>query len=70
MATPEAVLLPQINLLSSSKHKKIVQKRAFEVLLAIYKQLYENVHNPANLYENPNNIISRTPEELTQMLLQ
>lgn len=64
---PDSILLPQINLLLSSKHKKAVQKRSFAVLLAIYKQLYEAVHNPANLYDNPSEILSRTPEELNKM---
>ncbi|KAK4876961.1 hypothetical protein RN001_009467 [Aquatica leii] len=68
VTSPNSMLLPQINLLSSSKHKKSVQKRAFDVLLAIYKQLYEGVHDPVNLYENPENILSRTPVELVQML--
>lgn len=68
VSTPDMALLPQINLLLSSKHKKAVQKRAFDVLLAIYKQLYEGVHDPNNLYENPQNILSRTPEELVNML--
>ncbi|KAF5303346.1 hypothetical protein FQR65_LT08259 [Abscondita terminalis] len=70
VTSPESMLLPQIHLLSSSKHKKSVQKRAFDVLLAIYKQLYEGVHNPVNLYENPQNILSRTPSELVKMLLK
>ncbi|EFA00369.1 conserved oligomeric Golgi complex subunit 6 [Tribolium castaneum] len=68
LASPDSVLLPQINLLLSSKHKKAVQKRAFDVLLAIYKQLYEGVHNPDNLYENPGSILSKTPDELMKML--
>jgi hypothetical protein len=67
-ASPDSVLLPQINLLSSSKHKKAVQKRAFDVLLAIYKQLYEGVHNPANMYENPDSILNKTPDEFMKML--
>lgn len=70
IAIPETVLLPQINLLASSKHKKIVQKRAFDVLLAIYKQLHEDVHNPKNLYENPKDILGRTPEELMKALVK
>lgn len=65
---PESLLLQQIHLLLSSKHKKVVQKRAFDVLLAIYKQMYEGVHNPANLYENPNEILGRTPEDLAKLL--
>lgn len=68
IAYPDSLLLPQIHLLSSSKHKKAVQKRAFDVLLAIYKQMYEGVHNPVNLYENPKEILARTPEELSKLL--
>lgn len=64
---PDSILLPQINLLLSSKHKKSVQKRSFDLLLAIYKQLYEAVQNPANQYENPAAILSKSPEELLSM---
>lgn len=66
-AQPDTILLPQINLLLSSKHKKSVQKRSFDLLLAIYKQLYEAVYNPANQYENPVGILSKTPDELNSM---
>lgn len=65
---PDMVILPQITLLSSSKHRLSVQKRAFEVLLAIYKQLYEGIHNPVNQYQNPESILNRTPEDLKKML--
>lgn len=66
---PDSALLLQINLLSSSKHKKSVQKRAFDVLLAIYRQLYEAVMNPFNQYENPENILTKSPDELAKLLL-
>lgn len=62
------VLLPQVSLLTSSKHRSVVQKRAFQVLHAIYKQLFEGVHDPKNQYQNPSSILSRTPEELKKML--
>ncbi|ENN78048.1 hypothetical protein YQE_05485, partial [Dendroctonus ponderosae] len=64
---PDSILLPQIGLLLSSKHKKAVQKRSFAVLLAIYRQLYDAVHNPVNHYENPAEILSKTPDELNKM---
>ncbi|XP_066140441.1 conserved oligomeric Golgi complex subunit 6 isoform X1 [Euwallacea fornicatus] len=64
---PDSILLPQINLLLSSKHKKAVLKRSFAILLAIYKQLYDAVYNPANLYENPSRILGKTPDELNKM---
>lgn len=68
ISSPDVVLLSQINLLLSSKHKKTVQKRAFDVLLAIYKQLYENVYDPINLYESPQQILETPPDDLFKML--
>lgn len=37
---PDVLLLPQVNLLQSSAHRTTVQKRAFNVIIAIYKQIY------------------------------
>lgn len=68
VSKPDSLLIPQINLLASSQHKKAVQKRSFLVLLAIYKQLYDAVHNPGNLYDNPESILSITPEKLSTMI--
>lgn len=65
---PEILLLPQINLLLSSTHRTTVQKRSFNVIIAIYKQLYERVHNPENGYENPEKVFSKTPEQVGEML--
>ncbi|XP_050303106.1 conserved oligomeric Golgi complex subunit 6 [Anthonomus grandis grandis] len=64
---PDSILLPQINLLLSSKHKKTVQKRSFGLLLAIYQQMYDAVQKPENKYENPTEILSKTPEELNKL---
>lgn len=66
---PDVLLLPQISLLQSNNHRTIIQKRSFEVIGAIYKQLYDSCHNPKNLYQNPSSLFSRTPEELLQTLI-
>lgn len=65
---PDNILLPQINLLTSSKHKKEVQKRSFSVLIVIYTQLYKAVHDPKNNYENPHLILNKPSEELEKIL--
>lgn len=65
---PEVLLLPQIQLLLSSSHRSLVQKRAFNVIVAIYKQIYERVHDPANGFEHPESIISQTPEQVAKIL--
>ncbi|XP_051162714.1 conserved oligomeric Golgi complex subunit 6 [Leptopilina boulardi] len=66
---PDVLLLPQISLLQSTTHRTVAQKRSFEVISAIYKQLYEACHDPKNLYQNSDSLFSRTPEELLKTLI-
>jgi hypothetical protein len=60
------LILPQINLLQSSNHSSTVQKRAFKVIVAIYKQLYERIHSGD--YQNPEQLLSKTPEQVQNIL--
>ncbi|XP_066592329.1 conserved oligomeric Golgi complex subunit 6 [Prorops nasuta] len=66
---PDVLLLPQISLLQSGSHRETTQKRSFEVIGAIYKQLYEACFDPKNLYQNPSALFSRTPDELLKALM-
>ncbi|ETN67849.1 component of oligomeric golgi family complex [Anopheles darlingi] len=66
--TPEILLLPQVNLLVSSSHRATVQKRSFNVIIAIYRQIYERINDPANGYTNPETILSKTPEQVAELL--
>ncbi|OXU30760.1 hypothetical protein TSAR_013226 [Trichomalopsis sarcophagae] len=68
LVMPDVLLLPQISLLQSSTHRTNTQRRAFEVIGAIYKQLYDACHEPKNLYQNPGSLFGHTPEELLKML--
>jgi conserved oligomeric Golgi complex subunit 6 len=61
------LILPQVNLLQSTNHSTTVQKRAFNVIIAIYKQLYERIHSGD--YQNPNQLLSKTPAEVEQTLV-
>lgn len=61
-------MLPQVNLLVSQTHRATVQKRSFSVLVAIYKQLYERVMDPANGFQNPQEFFTKTPEEVNELL--
>ncbi|CAD7013995.1 conserved oligomeric Golgi complex subunit 6 [Ceratitis capitata] len=65
---PEILLLPQVQLLMSSAHRNAVQKRAFNVIVAIYKQIYERVHDPANGFEQPEAVFNKTPEQVSKIL--
>ncbi|XP_068085957.1 conserved oligomeric Golgi complex subunit 6 [Anabrus simplex] len=65
---PDVLLLPQINLITNGSQRSLAQRRAFEVIGAIYKQLYEAVHEPSNNYQNPGELMKRTPDDITQLL--
>ncbi|KAL1131093.1 hypothetical protein AAG570_012330 [Ranatra chinensis] len=69
ISMPELLQLPQVNCLLSGNHRTLVQKRSIEVIVAIYKQLYQCIHDPTNLYENPSSFISRTPQQVSDALL-
>lgn len=65
---PDILMLPQVNLLQSSTHRSTVQKRSFNVIIAIYKQLYERVHSAEKGYDQPEKVFNKTPEEVTELL--
>ncbi|KAI5633955.1 conserved oligomeric complex COG6 domain-containing protein [Phthorimaea operculella] len=69
LVSPEVYILPQLSLLLSHTHKSLVKKRAFEVILAIYAQLYQAVHDPSNGYSEPQGIVKRSPDEVTKLLM-
>ncbi|XP_049291517.1 conserved oligomeric Golgi complex subunit 6-like [Anopheles funestus] len=68
LQTPEILLVPQVNLLISSGHRATVQKRSFNVIIAIYRQIYERINDPKNGYNNPETILPKTPEQVAEKL--
>jgi hypothetical protein len=69
LVAPDAFMLPQIRLLSSSSHRKSVAKRALQVVSATYKQLYEAITDPFNGYSNPETtIVNKTPQQVDLLL--
>lgn len=67
---PDMLLLPQISLLQSSTHRTTTQRRSFELIAAIYRQLYDACYDPKNLYQNPSSIFARSPDELLKKLIE
>ncbi|XP_062131457.1 conserved oligomeric Golgi complex subunit 6 [Drosophila sulfurigaster albostrigata] len=65
---PDVLLLPQVQLIMSSSHRNTVQRRAFNVIVAIYKQIYERVHDPANGFEQPEALLHKTPDQVSHIL--
>lgn len=65
---PEMLLLPQVNLLISTAHRNTVQKRAYNVILAIYKQLYDRIMDTVADENYSDNLFNKTPEEVAELL--
>ncbi|XP_063707526.1 conserved oligomeric Golgi complex subunit 6 [Culicoides brevitarsis] len=63
---PDILFLPQTNLLIASSHREAVQKRSFNVIHAIYKQLYERVMDPESGFDA--NLFQKTPDMVLEML--
>lgn len=40
-----------------------------EMVCGAYKGVFDAVHNPNNLYNDPSWVVSRTPEQVTALLL-
>lgn len=69
LISADVYILPQLTLLLSHSHKSLVKKRSFEVISAVYTQLYQAIYNPKNGYTDPQAVIRRTPEEVNKLLL-
>lgn len=69
LVTPDVYMLSQLNLLISQTHKTCVKKRAFDVIMAIYEQLYQAIYEPKNGYLEPQSIVRRTPNEVKKLLV-
>jgi len=68
LSAPDALQLPQWRLLISGAQRKTIQRRALDAVLSIYSQLYQAVHNPTNCYENPSNLMPRSPDQVKALL--
>ncbi len=65
---PDVLILPQLNLLHSNMYRATILRRSFNVLIAIYTQLYEKVHGLNNSNIDPNNLFTKTPTEIADFL--
>ncbi|XP_050543200.1 conserved oligomeric Golgi complex subunit 6 isoform X2 [Daktulosphaira vitifoliae] len=69
LVMPDTLSVPQMGYLKNTQHLKNVRRKSNEVISAVYKQIYDHVHNPNNEYENPSTLMPRTPELVHQILV-
>ncbi|XP_078686583.1 conserved oligomeric Golgi complex subunit 6-like [Branchiostoma floridae x Branchiostoma belcheri] len=68
LASPDDLVLPQCKFLLSATLRDVVDKRSMDVIRQVYEQLYTAVTDPANKYEDPNELVQRTPQQIKQLL--
>ena len=67
LSTPDGLIMPQCNLLLSTKIRELIKQRAVELICHAYKQMYSAVSNPDNGYAEKS-LMPRTPEQVLHLL--
>jgi hypothetical protein len=69
LVMPNSIAVPQIGCLKNPLHMNKIRRQSNEVISAVYKQLYEHVHNPSNEYDDPSALMPRTPDLVYNILV-
>jgi len=68
LSAPDILLLPATRLLLSSHHRKTVAAAAFKDVVSGYSQLHGAVMDPSQGYENPTALLTKSPQQVAQLL--
>lgn len=63
--TPQAYMLPRLRNICCSADRTQILQRSKEVIIAVYKQLYNCVIDPVNQYKNPKRLMPHSPDDLS-----
>jgi len=69
LVMPNSIAVPQIGCLKNPLHLSKIRRQSNEVISAVYKQLYNHVHNPSNEYDDPSVLMPRTPDLVYRILV-
>lgn len=70
LEVPEMLLLPQVLLLQSGNHRLNVQKRSFQVISTIYRQLWDKLNAEALVdTERAEQLLQHSPEAVAEVLI-
>jgi len=68
LSSPDSLIMPQCNLLRTTRLRDTVHKRAVDVVCAAYKTLYDAIVNERNKYPDVKTLVPRTPDQVTSLL--
>ncbi|XP_065226568.1 conserved oligomeric Golgi complex subunit 6 [Planococcus citri] len=67
--SPSSIMLPQITFIANNAQREKILKRSYEVIVAVYKQLYDCVYEPTNLYRDPKTLMPHSPQYIQEVLM-
>lgn len=68
LSCPDSLVMPQCNLLRTTRLRDTVHKRAVDAVCATYKTLYDAIVNDSNKYPDVKTLVPRTPDLVTSLL--
>ncbi|XP_046892347.1 conserved oligomeric Golgi complex subunit 6 [Hypomesus transpacificus] len=68
LSSPDTLVMPQLNFLLSAAIKEQIFRQSSELVCRAYGEVYAAVTNPANGYKEPENLVPRSPQQVTTLL--
>lgn len=68
LSCPDSLVMPQCNLLRTTRLRDTVHKRAVDAVCTMYKTLYDAIVNDNNKYPDVKTLVPRTPDQVTSLL--
>lgn len=68
LASPDTLVMPQLNFLLSAAIKEQIFKQSTELVCRAYGEVYKCVTNPTNAYKDAEPVLHRTPQQVQTLL--
>ncbi|KAG1932893.1 conserved oligomeric Golgi complex subunit 6 [Pimephales promelas] len=68
LASPDTLVMPQLNFLLSAAIKEQIFKQSTELVFRAYGEVYKAVTNPTNAYKDAESVLHRSPQQVQTLL--
>ncbi|XP_051535392.1 conserved oligomeric Golgi complex subunit 6-like isoform X2 [Myxocyprinus asiaticus] len=68
LASPDTLVMPQLNFLLSAAIKEQIFKQSTELMCRAYGEVYKAITSPANTYKEPESVLHRSPQQVQTLL--
>ncbi|XP_005736030.1 conserved oligomeric Golgi complex subunit 6 isoform X1 [Pundamilia nyererei] len=68
LSSPDTLVMPQLNFLLSAAIKEQIFRQSTELVCRAYGEVYTALTSPANAYNDPENLVPRSPQQVQTLL--